>query len=214
METEYLKELRYIEKKTQEIKEKTKKLTRIKSFDPEHYELLLKIKRELPDFNEKELLEFIRNVIPNIHYFISNERLEKVKRYCDKKLIEKINKEKDKYRITPDIDNMRVEYARIEKCLNDKDNFYIQIYSSIFFYDEVANNIEKNDYIDQYWNDIWLITVKENSKIGHVNKTKCPNCGAAMEYSGNDRTFNCNYCRNKLYITQLNWKVIDIELLK
>ena len=59
---------------------------------------------------------------------------------------------------------------------------YIKVYISLYFYDDVNNNIDKDCEKDKYWNDTWIITYKING-----GKTKdncnCSNCGSVMKYN-------------------------------
>ena len=172
--------------------------------------LLLQIKGDVPNFEEQEILEFSKIIIPNIHFFFCNERREKLKKYCSDNLIEKVLKNKELYRITKDIDNTRVGYARLEEYINDEGKCYIKVYASVFFYDEAANNENNSDSYDKYWNDIWVITYEGNFNKQIMNK--CPTCGATMEYNKAKQMFTCNYCRNSLYYSQINWRIVDIEV--
>lgn len=176
----------------------------------EREDLFLQIKRDFPNFEEQELLEFSRIIIPNIHFFFSHERNEKLSKYCSKQLIQKVLQDRVKYRITRDIDNTRVGYARIQEYIKENNKCYIKVYTSVFFYDEAANNIENSDSYDKYWNDIWTITYKGNFDKEITNK--CPTCGASMEYNHSKHMFTCNYCRNSLYYSQINWQIVDIEV--
>ena len=174
-------------------------------------DLIIKIKSEIPNFDAQGLIEYTKFAIPNIHMFLSKENLEKIKKYCSDKLIHKFKKDKTTYRISKNIDNVRVGYTRLDGYINKDNKFYIKVYSSVFFYDDIDNNINsnENDY-DKYWNDIWVITYE-----GHECKTimnKCPACGASMKYDNHNHMFACDYCRNSLYYSQINWKMVDVEV--
>ena len=176
----------------------------------EQQELVLKIKEVIPSFDYQELLEYTKIIVPNIHLLFCNDKNDKLKRYCNDKLIEKVFENKKIYRINSDIDNARVGYARLQDYYSENDNNYVKVYSSVFFYDESANNLQKTDGFDKYWNDIWVITYEGD--FGNDNVNKCPTCGAPMEYNNSKHMFTCDYCRNSLYYSQINWKIVDIDV--
>ena len=183
--------------------------------------LILEIKKSIKDFNEAELLDYTKYAIQNLHYFFCNDRFDKIKKYCSKDVIEKIINQKDKFRITNNIDRVNIQYMRISDTYTKDDICYIKLYVSIIFFDDVSNNPDFDeleatgtDYIDPnyYWNDIWEITFKENLHQGLVPQIKCPNCGASMDYNKDTKTLTCNYCRNHMLVTQINWKIVDIDV--
>ena len=47
----------------------------------ENDNLLMRMKTEIPNFDDEELLEYTKIIIPNIHSFFSNQRIDKLKRY-------------------------------------------------------------------------------------------------------------------------------------
>ena len=172
--------------------------------------VLLKIKRDFPTFDEEEILEYVKNIIPNIHYFLSYENEEKLEKYCKKECIKNIIQNKDLYRISDDIDNVRVGYADLRDYIEKDNKFYIKIYTSVFFYDDADNNQNVIFEYDKYWNDIWTITLEVNNNKNIANK--CPSCGALMDYNDSKHMFTCNYCRNNLYFSRINWKIVDIAV--
>lgn len=182
----------------------------MESLDIKRKELLSKIKEDFTNFDEGELLEFTGFAVPNIHYSLSHEKKEKAIKYCTESLINKMLDNKEKYRISNDIDNIRVGYARIEDYINEDNKYYIKVYTSIFFYDDVDNNEIIDCNYDKYWNDIWVLTYEGN--IGKEIINKCPACGASMEYNKSKHMFTCNFCRNSIYYSQINWKLTDIEV--
>ena len=172
--------------------------------------ILLKIRKIFPTFDEEELLEYTKAIIPNVSYFLNYENKMKLKRYCSDEFISKALENKDIYRISKDIDSARVEYARLKEIIEKEDKLYIKVYASVFFYDDVDNNTNSIDGYDKYWNDIWIITYEANS-TDNIS-SKCPNCGAQMDYNVSNHMFTCNYCRNSLYYSKINWKIIDITV--
>ena len=176
----------------------------------ENDNLLWRIKTEIPNFDDKELLEYTKTIIPNIHLFFCDEKIEKLKRYCSDDIIKKVLKNANKYRISDDIDNVRVGYARIQGYVNKENKFFIKVYSSVFFYDDVDNNKIKTYNLDKYWNDIWTVTYEGIGEKEILNK--CPTCGASMEYNLSKHMFTCEYCRNSIYYSQINWKIVDIDV--
>ena len=178
----------------------------------EKEESILRIKEEIPNFNEQELLEYTKIVIPNIHTFASHEKWDRVKRYCSDELIGKIQNNKEVYRISNNMDIVRVGYARVEGFSIEESKLLLKVYSSVFFYDDVDNNDDNDGNFDKYWNDIWVVTYEGKENIANMNK--CQNCGASMDYNTSKHMFTCNYCRNSLYYSQINWKIVDVNVNK
>ena len=178
----------------------------------EREKVLNNIKTEIPNFKEQELIEYTKNAIPNVHRFLSQEREEKLNKYCSIELIKKMQSNPEIYRISKNIDNVRVGFAGIEGYDYSEGKIKIRIDTSIFFYDDVDNNINNQESFDKYWNDIWIITYELNDIKENINK--CPSCGASMEYINSKNMFTCNYCRNSIYYSQINWKIIDVEVKK
>ncbi len=176
--------------------------------------LIQKIKADFPGFDEEEILDYTKSTIPNIHLFLSEEKNEQVKRYCTDEMINKMLENKDTYRITKDIDSVRVGYARIEDYKNEGEDVYIKVYSSIFFYDDVSNNenVDLNNNFDKYWNDIWQITYRGD--FGKDVITTCPFCNSKMQYNYSKHMYTCENCKNSIYYSKINWKISDIEVNK
>lgn len=171
----------------------------------------LQIKEEIPTFDSEELLEFTKIIIPNLYNFFNYEREEKLEKYCNNELIKKVLENKGKYRISKDIDIVRVGYARLDDFMNLDGKVYIKVYASVFFYDDAENNNSLDIYAcDKYWNDIWTITYEINDNKEKINK--CPNCGASMTYDKKRYMYTCDYCKNNMYYSQINWKLNDIEV--
>ena len=176
--------------------------------------LLNTIREDFPGFDEDEILDYIKFVIPNIHFFLRSGKEEPLNKYCSKEIINKALDNKNEFRITPDIDTARVGYARIDDYKNGENEICIKVYTSIFFYDNVVNNqnIEINSNFDKYWNDIWVITLKGN--FGKDIMTNCPFCGNQMNYNHNKHMFTCENCKDSIYYSKVNWKITDIEVNK
>lgn len=206
------KRINEIDNDIEERKRKLERINNLKDLNIDHNNLLLDIKKEIPDFNENEFIEYTQYIIPNIHHFFSNKETDKIKKYCSQELTKNVFEQKEKYRISKDFDKVNVQFVKIENCMKEGNEFYVKVYVSIIFYDETANNVYKKDFTDKYWNDIWIVTFKEKNRVEKNNQTKCPNCGAAMEYDPAKKLFNCNYCRNHMFITEINWEIVDIEV--
>lgn len=173
-------------------------------------EVLLDIKNEIPGFNKEELLEYIEWAIPKLYNSLINKKEPEVK--CKSELINKLNGQSMKYRITEDIDHINVQYAELFDNVKSDNQMYIQVYLSIYFYDKAENNIGNNSMNDRYWNDIWIVTCRENIEIAR-DSSNCANCGAIMEYIQTTDTFECEYCGNIIHNrTDSNWEIVDIEL--
>ncbi len=91
-----------------------------------------------------------------------------------------------------------------------RNKLYIKVYALVFFFDDADNNMNNEDKFDKYWNDIWVVTYEGNGNKKIMNK--CPACGADMEYNISKKMFTCNYCRNSVYYSQINWKMVDVEV--
>ena len=171
---------------------------------------LMNLKAKVPKFDEEEIVEYTKNVIPNIHIFLSQEKIDKVSKYCSEEVINKLKSNKKLYRISNNIDSIRVVFARLEGYNDSNEKIQIKIYASIFFYDDVDNNEISEETVDRYWNDIWIITYELEGNKDIINK--CPSCGATMGYSSLNHMFTCDYCRNSLYFSQIEWKIVDMEV--
>ena len=194
--------------KTEKVADYSKKVAKL---NMDHHNALVDIKREFPDFNEQELLNYVNNVIPNIHYFLSNDKIDRAQKYCRKELVQKILEQKEKYHITKDLDNINIQYVKINGFQLNDNRIYLKLYASVYFYDEAANNLDSNDFTDKFWNDIWILTVTPNTNIGVIESAKCPKCGATMVYDYHHQ-YHCEYCRNNLYITNVDYIITDIEV--
>lgn len=176
----------------------------------EHKELVLDIKNAIPGFNEDEVLQYTKWAIPKLYNSLKND--EKIEIRCNPELLNKLDKEKAKYRINKNMDHISVQFAELFDNFKKDDEMYLQIYLSIYFYDNVKNNDGNNSINDNYWNDIWIITYRESTKSDKIN-SKCANCGAVMKYNQLRNIFECEYCGNIiLNDDKLNWEIVDIEL--
>ena len=178
----------------------------------EKKQLINRIQTEIAGFNQYELIDYTKISLLNIYRFLCEEKLEKVSKYCSEKLINKMIANKDEYRISKNIDTISVCHASIIEFDKIKNKAYLKIRASIFFYDDVSNNIDNTEFFDKYWNDIWIITYELNNNGNILNK--CPCCGSFMEYNKLKHMFICNYCRNNIYYSQIKWKIVDIEVKK
>jgi len=173
-------------------------------------EVFLDIRNEIPGFNRKELLDYTEWAIQKLYNSLKNE--EKLEIKCKPQLINKLNKERDKYRINNNMDHISVQYVELFDSLKKDNEMYIQVYLSIYFYDNVENNIDNDSINDKYWNDIWIVTYKEGIKSDRKNYN-CANCGAIMKYKQVRDTFECEYCGNIIHNnSDSKWEIVDIEL--
>lgn len=166
-------------------------------------------KNKIP-FNESELIEYTKFAIPQVYNYFSSENTEKLQKYCDNELITKVLKDKETYRVTKDIDSIRVGFATLKDFSEKDDKTYIKVFTSVFFFDDVSNNQNSIDGYDKYWNDNWTITFERNTENQIINK--CPNCGALMEFNNSKNMFTCEYCRNSIYYSRIDWKIVDITV--
>lgn len=134
-------------------------------------EILLKIKNDFPGFNKDEILEFTKESILNLYNELKNENLKDLN--YEKNLIDKLIKEKNKFRISEDIDHISVQYVELFDYIKQENKNYIKIYCSIYFYDNTQNNLYGNHTNNKYWNDIWIITLANGKQ---ENKNSCSKC--------------------------------------
>lgn len=173
-------------------------------------EIILDIRSVIPGFNKEELLQYTKWAIPKLYNSLKNEEELEVK--CKPELINKLNKESIKYRINKNMDHISVQYIELFDNIRKDNEMYIQVYLSIYFYDDVENNIGSNLVNDRYWNDIWIVTYKESINTG-IKNSNCINCGAIMEYNQLKDTFECKYCGNIVNNnSDSKWEIVDIEL--
>lgn len=175
-------------------------------------EVLCDIRNEIPGFNKEELLEYTNWAILKLCKQLQKNCIEENEIYCNKDLINRILNEKDKYRMTKDIDNISIQYTELFDCENEEE-LYIKVYMSIYFYDNTSNNIENPQVDKKHWNDIWIIKLKEVNQKRYEDG-KCDNCGAVMEYNELRKIFKCNYCGNVITTEKWSrdWEIVDIEV--
>ena len=171
-------------------------------------EICKELESEILGFNREELLKYTKWAIPKLYNSLKNN--EKLEIKCTPELINKIKKEKIKYRIDKRIDQINIQYVELYDDIKKDDGIYIQVYLSIFFYDNVKNNFGDNYTNDRYWNDIWIVTYKESVVKKNSN---CANCGAIMQYNQLKDSFECKYCGNIIQNkSDSNWEIVEIEL--
>lgn len=176
----------------------------------EKKQLINRIQTEIAGFNQYELIDYTKISLLNIYRFLCEEKLEKVSKYCSEKLINKMIANKDEYRISKNIDTISVCHASIIEFENSNNKVQLKVRASMFFYDDVDNNVDNTEMYDKYWNDIWIITYELKNNGNILNK--CPCCGSFMEYNQLKHMFMCNYCRNNIYYSQIKWRITDIEV--
>lgn len=172
------------------------------------------IKRNIPEFDEEELDEYTRYIIPFVYEEIRKGNHEELKsKFENEFALRKMVGLKGKYRITDSIDNMNIQNVRLYDYINENGANYIKVSVSIYFYDDVGNNIDIDLSGDKYWNDIWIITYVDNGAIVKKN-SNCHNCGAVMKYDRVTKMFNCEYCGNTIESmrTIREWKIVDVEV--
>lgn len=173
-------------------------------------EVILDIRNEIPGFDKEELLQYTEWAIPRLYNSLKSEEELEVK--CNPELINKLHKERVKYRINKSMDHISIQYVELFDNIKKDNEMYIQVYLSIYFYDDVENNAGNNDINDKYWNDIWIVTYRETNKSGRQN-SNCVNCGAVMEYNQVRDIFECEYCGNMIHNnSDSKWEIVDIEL--
>ena len=177
----------------------------------ETQEVFFSIKRDIPQFDEKEFLDNVKWSVQNLHYYLRKNEYNKVKTICSEKVIEKLMEQKQKFKISDNIDNVSVQYTKLLDYLEEEQ--YIKVYVSIYFYDNAGNNADYKEDKHKFWNDIWIVTYKKNG-VEEYKSHKCDNCGASMIYSENQNMLKCSYCGNEKYFTKdsQQWTIINIEV--
>lgn len=173
-------------------------------------EVVSEIRNEIPGFNKEELLQYTQWAIPKLYNSLKDAEELEVK--CKPELINKLNEETDKYRINKNMDHISIQYVELFDSIKKDNEMYIQVYLSIFFYDNVDNNIDNNLINDKYWNDIWIVTYRESVKTDR-KKSNCVNCGAIMQYNQIKDSFKCEYCGNIIdNKSDSKWEIVDIKI--
>jgi len=174
-------------------------------------ETLIEIKRYLPDFKKENLLEYTKWAIPSLYNSLKNNK--KIEVEATEELIQKLKINKPEYRITTDIDHINLQYTAVIDCIKENDEIYVKVYSSIYFYDNVRNNVFKDNLKDKYFNDIWIITYKIKKRKEDKEKLTCGNCGAVMQYNSKKMLLECKYCGNNVFYNRdANWIMTDINI--
>ena len=177
-------------------------------------EILVDIRKEIPGFKKEELIEYTKWAIPKLYDELrDNVNLEQMKVKCNNQLIDKIIQEKVRYRISKNIDNISMQYIELYDTVKKDEDLLIKVYVSIYFYDNVSNNLEWQFAQDRHVNDIWVVTFKGKSSE-RFEDGNCDNCGAVMEYNETKSIYNCAYCGNVVTTQRLyrDWEIADIEV--
>ena len=111
-------------------------------------EILLKIKNDFPGFNKDEILEFTKESVLNLYNELKNENTKNLN--YEKNLIDKLIKEKNKFRISKDIDHISIQYVELFDYIKQENKNYIKVYCSIYFYDNTQNNLYGNNTKNKY----------------------------------------------------------------
>ena len=177
-------------------------------------EIILGIKKVIPEFDKDKLLEYANWTIPSLYNSLKNNT--KLHVNCDSNLLNKLLENKLKYKITDDIDRMSMQFLQLYNYEIIDGYIYIKVYASIYFYDNVINNYDViDDSYNRYWNDIWIVTFKE--KINNLSKinSNCINCGAPMKYNIITDIYKCDFCGNVIPNNfNTNLEITDIEIMK
>lgn len=176
-------------------------------------EILLDINKRIIGFNKEQLLDYTRWAILNLHEELKNGNIQPNKVKCKNELIEKLINNKELYRMKKDIDHISIQYIELYECEYEKDETYLQIYVSLNFYDNTENNEKIHAMKEKFWNDIWIVTVRE-SILGDFEDGNCNNCGAVMKYNEAKKIFKCDYCGNVVTTEKWSkdWEIVNIEV--
>ncbi|MBE5820050.1 MAG: hypothetical protein E7310_04495 [Clostridiales bacterium] len=188
----------------------------MKPYNEDYLDILEKIKQQNFQFDMDDFLEYVKFSINRIYNNIYHNKIEPLYEISSKQFISTMLSNKSTYRISRNIDNFQIQFAKIHDYIEKDNEEFIKVYLSIFFYDKIINNYDYNeDNGDSFWNDIWIVTLKkELPKTSSNNIFVCDNCGANMTL--NDLILTCNYCNNKKMFSKYNaqWKIVDIVVQK
>lgn len=176
----------------------------------ESSEVWREIQSKLYIFNKEEVLDKAKwDVINLYNNIIHNKKVDK----SQSPIVEAMLKEKAKYKISSNMDYINVMYIDFYDFIEKAGKKYIQIYASIYFYDDVKNNRFGNYEQDKCWNDIWIVTY-EISEDNIQQNLNCQNCGAVMTYNKINHILKCGYCGGiqKFNTGHKDWKIVDIEV--
>lgn len=173
-------------------------------------DIFFKIKSEIPRFNKEDFIEYAKWTVPQLYSSVKNEKEIDIK--CSKELLERLINNKNTYRIKKEMDYISIQYTELIDCIKQDDNLYVKVYMSVYFKDDVSNNLINIDNIDRFWNDIWVVTYKKSLEYKNID-SRCNNCGAIMRYNNIDEILKCDYCGNIMICNDSkNWEMIDIEV--
>lgn len=170
--------------------------------------LELEIKSFIPQYSKEKMMDFTRGVILNIHHSLVINDPNNIKIRVSKELINKINSNKDNYRISKNFDKVLIQHIGLYDFEKNERGMYVKMFANICFYDDVDNNEDGVGGNDKFWNDRWIITYEAISNIDN----KCRNCGSEMDYNRETNMYECKFCRSSFYKDSEDWKVVDIEV--
>ena len=177
------------------------------------FDIMYDINRSFAYFNKEDLFSFVKWAVVNIHEDLRDGNIDKTNNLCSVSLQEKLTKNKEKYRLVNDVDRITIQYIDIYDCITKNDIPYIQVYVSIYFYDKVSNNEKQDSLKDKYFDDTWIVTLKEDEVLESQKKYRCTNCGAYMKLNKITEVFECKYCGNTMYDhPKTDWIIDDIEI--
>lgn len=180
-------------------------------------ELLFEMKKERIIFNQDIFYEFVEWEIEYIYRLMLDKEYSRVKKEIPEELFKKLSENKNRYRITDNMDHMEVQNARICDYFTENGEKYIQVRLSIIFYDRLDNKSLKGAEADNYWNDIWIVTYKkQESDSDSKNEFECEYCGAKMNFRTRKDVLECEYCNSKKFYKQNRdaWKIRDVEKME
>ena len=180
------------------------------------FKMLIDIKKQIPNFEREELLEYTKMVIPVLYEEIkAADDKENITIKCNEEIIDKLIKNKDIYRINNKMDRVNVQYAELYDYMKKEKEIYLIVYASVYFYDDVDNNMNNVLGRDRHWNEIWIITYRDK-QLSENREGNCKNCGAPMQYDELKKVFKCDYCGNVVKAKKWvrDWEIVDIEVKK
>lgn len=160
----------------------------------------------------KELHNYTEWAIETLYENLKNNKKYNNKIKCQDKVIEKILNNREKYRMTDDVDRMNIQYVGLIDYYEKENVEYIEMKLSVYFYDDTKNNINIDKEVPhKYWNDIWIVTYKRTN-YDKTENFNCESCGATMKYNIDNKMYKCEYCGNISVIGIANWEICDIEV--
>ena len=172
-------------------------------------ELQNKMKVYDPSFVPEELDQYIKESLPLLYLDLKNSVENIIQVKCTRELVDKMNKNKEKYGINDKYDYMQVFYTNLEDFTYENAKPVMKFDVTVMFYDNTSNNAEADTERVRFWDFKWKVYLTYDATT--VNST-CAKCGANMDYDPVLDILSCTYCQNKVLNAIKNkWRFVDID---